>query len=325
MEPVGQTPDGRPIFMQGGQRVVRDGNRYRPLYREDMLDDRATAAPQPRANALAQMFNGTGIPERVNVLNSLFNPVTALGEAGQHSVNMLAPGRAPMQRVSDAGQMLTGMAGTVAPMWAASRGAVPTANALADAMTGINMRGGEFLVDEFGGVLLYGGGMSDPTQVGWTFKDVARKPALSAAENKRFAEGLDDGEYIIPLRSINATQPTVNPDFATGGISRGQLPFAIRKDGQIYLTDGHHRAVTAAEEGAQNIRTRLMDFDNTDKSLPLFDYADAKAASVGDDALLAELFGENLIEIVRKYGIAGAAAMLGVSAFDVEQAMAGQK
>jgi hypothetical protein len=34
------------------------------------------------------------------------------------------------------------------------------------------------------------------------------------------------------------------------------------------------------------------------------------------------IFDENLINIVRKYGIAGAAAMLGVSAFDVEQALA---
>jgi hypothetical protein len=34
------------------------------------------------------------------------------------------------------------------------------------------------------------------------------------------------------------------------------------------------------------------------------------------------IFDENLINIVRKYGIAGAAAMLGVSAMDVEQAMA---
>jgi hypothetical protein len=34
------------------------------------------------------------------------------------------------------------------------------------------------------------------------------------------------------------------------------------------------------------------------------------------------IFDENLINIVRKYGIAGAATMLGVSAFDVEQALA---
>jgi hypothetical protein len=34
------------------------------------------------------------------------------------------------------------------------------------------------------------------------------------------------------------------------------------------------------------------------------------------------VFDENLINIVRKYGIAGAATMLGVSAFDVEQALA---
>jgi len=35
------------------------------------------------------------------------------------------------------------------------------------------------------------------------------------------------------------------------------------------------------------------------------------------------VFDENLIEIVKKYGIAGAAAMLGVSAADVEDAMNG--
>ena len=128
-------------------------------------DSRLATAPKPpqgpavatpkRVGMFDQFFNGTGIPERVNALNSLLNPVVALGEAGQHSRNMLAPGRAPMQRVSDAGQMLSGMAGTVAPMWAASKGAVPTTNAIVDALTGINMGGApEFLADEFGGVKL---------------------------------------------------------------------------------------------------------------------------------------------------------------------------
>ena len=36
------------------------------------------------------------------------------------------------------------------------------------------------------------------------------------------------------------------------------------------------------------------------------------------------MFDENLIEIVKKYGIAGAAGILGVSASDVQAAMGGQ-
>lgn len=48
------------------------------------------------------------------------------------------------------------------------------------------------------------------------------------------------------------------------------------------------------------------------------------AGSRGTDAATRNyvVFDENLINIVKKYGIAGAAAMLGVSAMDVEQAMA---
>ena len=37
------------------------------------------------------------------------------------------------------------------------------------------------------------------------------------------------------------------------------------------------------------------------------------------------VFDENLIQIVRKYGIAGAATMLGVTAADIEAAFAGQQ
>jgi hypothetical protein len=65
-------------------------------------------------------------------------------------------------------------------------------------------------------------------------------------------------------------------------------------------------------------------FSNTLKrqGIPGIKYFDA--ASRGTDAATRNfvVFDENLINIVKKYGIAGAAAMLGVSAMDVEQAMA---
>jgi hypothetical protein len=50
--------------------------------------------------------------------------------------------------------------------------------------------------------------------------------------------------------------------------------------------------------------------------------ADAKITRVADGSRNYVIFDENLISIVRKYGIAGAAAMLGVSAVEVEQALA---
>ena len=65
-------------------------------------------------------------------------------------------------------------------------------------------------------------------------------------------------------------------------------------------------------------------FANTLKrqGIPGIKYLDA--GSRGTDAATRNfvVFDENLINIVKKYGIAGAATMLGVSAMDVEQAMA---
>jgi len=51
-------------------------------------------------------------------------------------------------------------------------------------------------------------------------------------------------------------------------------------------------------------------------------YPDAMSRGAGEGSRNYVVFDENLINIVRKYGIAGAAAMLGVSTMDVEQAMA---
>ena len=58
--------------------------------------------------------------------------------------------------------------------------------------------------------------------------------------------------------------------------------------------------------------------------IPGIKYKDAGSRGLdGDGTRNFVVFDENLIEIVKKYGIAGAAAMLGVSAADVEDAMNG--
>ena len=60
-------------------------------------------------------------------------------------------------------------------------------------------------------------------------------------------------------------------------------------------------------------------------NIPGIKYLDAGSRGAGDGSRNYVVFDEKLIEIVKKYGIAGAAAVLGVSAADVQQAMAGQK
>ena len=66
-------------------------------------------------------------------------------------------------------------------------------------------------------------------------------------------------------------------------------------------------------------------FSNTLKrqGIPGIKYFDAGSRGMdGEGSRNFVVFDENLISIVKKYGIAGAAAMLGVSALDVESAMA---
>ena len=56
--------------------------------------------------------------------------------------------------------------------------------------------------------------------------------------------------------------------------------------------------------------------------IPGIKYLDAMSRNAGEGSRNYVVFDENLINIVRKYGIAGAAAVLGVSVADVEAAMA---
>jgi hypothetical protein len=58
-----------------------------------------------------------------------------------------------------------------------------------------------------------------------------------------------------------------------------------------------------------------------DAGIPGIRYLDAGSRGAGDGSRNYVVFDENLINIVRKYGIAGAAAMLGMSQADVAQAM----
>jgi hypothetical protein len=58
------------------------------------------------------------------------------------------------------------------------------------------------------------------------------------------------------------------------------------------------------------------------EGIPGIRYLDAGSRGVGEGSRNLVVFDDNLIDIVRKYGIAGAAALLGLSVADVEAAMA---
>ena len=58
------------------------------------------------------------------------------------------------------------------------------------------------------------------------------------------------------------------------------------------------------------------------EGIPGIKYLDAGSRGTADATRNFVVFDEKLINIVKRYGVAGAAAMLGVAAMDVEQAMA---
>ena len=111
---------------------------------------------------------------------------------------------------------------------------------------------------------------ADPTQTGWTFRDV-EKPVLNKEENRRVS-ALTSRVEEVPINQIYATQPTVNPDFSTTSSSAGELPFVVRKNGKMFVQDGHHRLTKLAEEGVQNAKVRFIDLDGAETSTPLLDY-----------------------------------------------------
>lgn len=159
---------------------------------------------------------------------------------------------------------------------------------------------------------LRGGGMSDPTQTGWTFRDVdnSLNRMATKAENRRISGDTSRVEE-VPIRELYATQPTVNPDFATTSSSAGEMPLVVRKGGKMFVRDGHHRLTKQAEGGAQTAPVRFIDLDNADTSTPLLDWSPEKTGFVeADQDILDQLLSANASK---------SAGLLGSVASDVSQ------
>ena len=146
---------------------------------------------------------------------------------------------------------------------------------------------------------LRGGGMSDPTQTGWTFRDV-KVPQFRPDQNRRIDDmfgRLQWREAELPIRSMYATQDRVNPDFATTASSQELVPTVVKYNNEYFVRDGHHRLTRAAEEGKQTANVAIIDLDNTDTSAPLLDYKalsrDEISAQKNEiNSILDQLFGD---------------------------------
>ena len=95
-------------------------------------------------------------------------------------------------------------------------------------------------------------------------------------------------------------------------------PGADTYEEAVRVAGGDPNKVRTLSDPAAPARAEFM----REAGVPGIRYLDAGSRNIGDGSRNYVIFDENLINIVRKYGIAGAAAMLGVSAADVEQAMA---
>ena len=108
-----------------------------------ILDFFSREAGQQRRASLDEFGRDLGYyvpPElrsRLGLLASM-NPVEGVSRSMQASERMTAPGRTPMQRVGDAGEMLSEVAGVVAPVAVAGRAGIPAAQALQETLLGFS-------------------------------------------------------------------------------------------------------------------------------------------------------------------------------------------
>jgi len=123
------------------------------------------AQPPAQVGTLDQIFNGTGIPERVTTMNEILNPMVAMRDAGKASQTLFDPDTTGWGRVGAFGNMASNMAGVLAPAMAAKSVGGKPVDAIVEALTNYSakpkMLADEFLADEFGGIKLYHGSPHD--------------------------------------------------------------------------------------------------------------------------------------------------------------------
>lgn len=111
--------------------------------------------------------------------------------------------------------------------------------------------------------------------LGAVMRDVDRGGlnSLDRADMRRMNQAVDAQDWSeaeVPIRSLYATQPYANADFAEAAAKRVgdglDLPLVVRApDGKMYVRDGHHRLTAVADTDAQMAKVRLVDLLNQEE------------------------------------------------------------
>ena len=157
------------------------------------------------------------------------NPVTSMERASTASQTMLAPETSGWGRVAAGGDMLSNMAGVVAPAMVAGKAGMPAVNAIEEGLLGwapgMPAAAGNFVADEFGGMKLYHGSPHDfdkfsMDKIGTGEGAQAYGHGLYFAENEVVAKGYRDALSLDAGFSYKGKS----------GLTRDQLAEEIAKD-----------------------------------------------------------------------------------------------
>jgi hypothetical protein len=145
-------------------------------------------------------------------------------------------------------------------------------------------------------------------------------------DNALLAALFNDAPGPLPKRPINPTGNDIYMrstlrNFAVQDDAGRWGPGASTYDESLAAAGGDTKRVRAISTGSAPDRSEAL----RRAGIPGIRYLDAGSRGAGDGSRNYVIFDENLIKIVRKYGIAGAAAMLGISQADVAQAMQQQQ
>ena len=318
------------------------------------------------------------------------NPVTSMERASTASQTMLAPETSGWGRVAAGGDMLSNMAGVVAPAMVAGKAGLPAVNAIEEGLLGwapgMPAAAGNFMADEFGGLRLYHGSPHDfdkfsMDKIGTGEGAQAYGHGLYFADSEGVARAYRDRLATADVTTPEGYADTMARDF---GVDEAVNRLAQTADGPFKdaamnrLIGG--QAQPAGRMYEVNVNANPEDFLDWDAPLSaqpqkVRDWFDSRGITPGfagnqsgAELLQAEkgvlgaegttsamrevgvpgikyldhgsrfnstdgatntrnyvVFDENLINIVKKYGVAGAATMLGVSQADVAEAMGGQQ
>lgn len=336
-------------------------------------------------------------------LGNELNPVTSIERAGQGAQRVADPNVQGWDKVAAVGDTASNMAGFVAPIIAASKGAVPAANAVEDALMGWSQSAGvpQFVTDESGALRVYHGSPHDfdrfsmdkigtgegaqayghglyfaenegvakeyrdslsakaapkssgnvdlqelyqnlPTepdtllQARRDFRSLVEQGAIDPADRRTFFDLVRQNINAAKGGKMYEVQINANPeDFLDWDKPLSEQPKAEAAVGRYLersldqpgpINEDVFKRFESGQMRGEDV-ARLVGQDTAplrDAGIPGIRYLDAGSRSAGDGSRNYVVFDENLISILRKYGLIPGAIGAGAYGMQPNQAQAGE-